>query len=177
MYTVSLLDYDSTYKGELSIYDPFTSDEEFMITEPRLNIAASQAGSFSCTIPVTNRGYGKILNHRTRAVVRKDDKIIFMGRITSSDKDLYLNQKIEAEGALAYLNDSLTGKEILQNKTLAELLIYIFTNHNSKFPDEKWKQFNLAVCEGYFTGRDNSNPNSNLLSLYSVNFSILYSVS
>ena len=168
MYTVSLL--DSTLKEEFSIYDPFTSDEEFMLTEPKLSISASQAGTFSCEIPITNRGYDKIVNHRTRAVVRKDNKIVFMGRITSCYKDLYLNQKIEAEGALAYLNDSLTGKEILQNKTLSELLIYIFTNHNSKFPDEKWKQFNLTVCEGYFTGRDNTNPNSNLLSLYSVNY-------
>lgn len=187
MYTVSLFEYNTTPTAtvptpatdELYIYDPLTTDEGLMLTEPILSLEASCAGSFSCTLPETNYGYGRIIRHRTRLAVRKDDKIIFMGRINTDDRDLYLNQKIEAEGALAYLNDSLTEKKTFTKVSLEYLLNYIFTNHNNKFPDEPWKQFNFPYdvttdtstnCNAKFTGRDNEDVNSNKISYYSVNF-------
>ena len=120
MYTVSLFEYNTTPTAtdptpatdELYIFDPLTTDEGLMLTEPILSLEASCAGSFSCILPETNYGYGRIIRRRTRLVVRKDNKIIFMGRVNTEDRDLYLNQTIEAEGALAYLNDSLTDKKV-----------------------------------------------------------------
>ena len=188
MYTVSLFEYNTTPTAtdptsatdELYIYDPLTTDEGLMLTEPILSLEASCAGSFTCTLPETNYGYGRIIRHRTRLAVRKDDKIIFMGRINTDDRDLYLNQKIEAEGALAYLNDSLTEKRVFTASTdetnttssLYDILNYVFTNHNTKFPNEPWKQFSLtqANCHAYFTGRNNYNVDSKQISYYSVNF-------
>ena len=188
MYSVSLMEYNTTPTSdiptpatdELYIYDPLTTDEGLMITEPILSLEASCAGSFSCTLPETNYGYGRIIKHRTRLTVRKDDKIIFMGRINSEERDLYLNQKIKAEGALAYLNDSLTEKKVFTasndetntTSSLFDILDYVFTNHNNKFPNEPWKQFSLtqANCHAYFTGRNNYNVDSKQISYYSVNF-------
>lgn len=178
MYSVYLLDYNSTptadtptpSKEKLYIYDPITYDEGLAVSEPVLSLEANKVGSFSCVIPPTNYGFGRIIKGLTRIVVEKDNKIKFMGRIFNEDRDLYLNQEIKAEGALGYLNDSLTDKRILIDLSLSELLNYIFDNHNSKFPNEPWKQFHLAVCEAKFVGYDESSIDSDKLSSYSINF-------
>lgn len=183
MYLVYLLDYNSDLTSdtpvpsnkELYIYDPITQDEALMITDPVLTLEASKAGSFTCIIPQTNYGYGRIIRRLTRLVVKKNNKVIFMGRINTEDRDLYLNQEITAEGALAYLNDSLTGKKIFttdDNSTLFNLLNYVFTNHNNKFPNEPWKQFHLEEenCHAKFVGRDDKSIESDMISYYSMNF-------
>lgn len=182
MYSVYLRDYNSTpserfvtrSSEKLYIYDQMTSDESLAIVEPDLNLVASKAGDFTCTIPRTNNGFNKIIKGVTRLFVTKNEKIIFMGRINEVEEDLWLNQVITAEGALAYLNDSLSEKKIYSNEnnnqTLEYLLTAILNHHNSKFPDEPWKQFNIAVCEAKFVGRDDKDVNSNYLSYYSINF-------
>lgn len=189
MYSVSLMEYNTTPTSdiptpstdELYIYEPLTSDEGLILTEPVLYLESSSVGSFSCNIPETNYGYGKIIKRRTRVIVRKDDKVIFMGRINSEDRDLYLTEKIEAEGALAYLNDSLTEKKTYSYKSLPYILNDIFTNHNSKFPNEPWKQFNFLYdaeqdisinCKAEFTGRDDTNVESKKITQYNINFDI-----
>ena len=182
MYSVYITDYNSTptednvtvAHDELYIYDPITHDEGLALIEPILSLKASKVCSFSCTIPPTNYGYGKIIRGLTRVVVLKDDKVKFMGRINTEDRDLYLNQEIEAEGALAYLNDTLSEKKIYTYSSLFEILSDIFDNHNEKFPNEPWKQFHLKEedCKARFVGRDDTNVNSNLLTSYSVNFDI-----
>ena len=181
MYTVSLLDYDSdTPKEELYIYVPVSSDEQMILITPKLSIGASEAGMFTCTLPQNNYGYGKIIKRLTRVIVRKNEKIIFMGRVNSDEKDLYLNQTINAEGALSYLNDTITTKRVFthQQSNLLNLLLLIFQNHNSKFPDEPWKQFNLtaANCHADFVGRDDTSVESNLLKYYSVNYDITMNI-
>ena len=192
MYTVSLKEYNTTptentptentptiSTDELYIFDPLTTDEGLMLTDPTLSLEASCAGSFTCDIPETNYGYGRIIKRRTRVIVRKDDKVIFMGRINTEERDLYLTQKIEAEGALAYLNDSLTEKKTYSYKSLPYILNDIFTNHNNKFSGEPWKQFYFPYdsatdtstnCKAEFTGRDDTDASSNKLSQYNVNF-------
>ena len=179
MYSVSLIDYNSTptsertiCKKELCIYDPRTMDEGRYITNPTLSLKSSQAGEFSCSIPETNYGYGKIIKKVTRVIVRRDNKVIYMGRINDEDKDLYLNETITSEGALAYLNDSLTEKKVYTNKTLFQILKDIFDNHNSKFPYEPWKQFILeeSNCYADFVGRDITDVTSNKITYYNVNY-------
>lgn len=180
MYSVYLTDYNATPNqvtptvsgDELYIYNPIVSDEEYTIIEPTLSLKSSQAGTFSATLPYVNYGYARIIKGLTRAVVKRNDKIIFMGRINSEERDLYLNQKFTAEGALSYLNDSLTDKRTLVDKTLAELLIYIFNNHNAKFPNEPWKHFHLEEenCLAKFVGYDVKDEESELMSTYAINF-------
>ena len=185
MYTVSIKDYNTTPGAdtpvmsdeELYIYDPSSTAEELMITDPILSIKASQAGEFSCTIPETNYGYGAVVERITRVIVRKDGKIIYMGRVSDKERDLYLNEKIESEGALTYLNDTLTQKKVYTSydstpATLFNILSDVFTYHNSKFPNEPWKQFNLTQenCHAWFKGRDTYDINSQQISYYSINY-------
>lgn len=185
MYTVSLIDYNANpsasevtpTREELYIYKPGVSDDGLALTEPTLSIAASTAGTFTCKLPVTNYGYNKVIKKVTRLIVRKDNKIIFMGRINSNEKDIFLNDTIKAEGALAYLNDSLTDKRVFTasnttptTSSLYNIVLYILQNHNSKYPNEPWKQFTLRACTAQFIGRNTQDINSNEISYYSVNY-------
>lgn len=178
MYSVYLLDYNSTpttdtptpSREKLYIYDPITYDEGLVLETPTLSIEANKVGTFTCVLPPTNYGFGRIIKGLTRLVVEKNNKIKFMGTIHNEDRDLYLNQTIEAEGALGYLNNSLSEKKTLIGYTLPELLDDIFSNHNSKFPNEPWKQFNLKVCEAKFVGYDTTDVTSEKLSSYSINY-------
>lgn len=186
MYTVSLIDYNGTptqstptpVREELLIYQSGISDEGLAVTEPMLSIAASSAGTFTCKLPVTNYGYDRIIKKVTRAIVKKDNKIIFMGRINTEDKDIYLTETIQAEGALAYLNDSLTDKRVFTasnddahtTASLADIVLYVIDNHNAKYPNEPWKQFTLRTCTANFVGRNTKDVNSREISYYSVNF-------
>lgn len=192
MYSVYLIDYDPNpgarppeppKREKLYIYDQLTHDEGMMLTEPELSIAASSADSFSFNLPKTNYGYGKILRTITRVVVEKDDKVIFMGRINSDDEDIWQNQRIEAEGALTYLNDSLSEKRVFLNKdrtqenrlTVYKLAEEILNYHNNKFRDEPWKQFHVVTDipvqnRAKFVGRDSENVNSDAISYYSINY-------
>lgn len=187
MYSVCLVDYNADptastqvpVNKELYIYDSLGTDDGLAVTEPTLTLTANSAGEFSCIIPETNYGYGRIITHRTRVVVRKNEKVIFIGRINEENRDLYLNEEIKAEGSLAVLNDTLTDKKTFTYVSLPYLLNYIFTNHNSKFPNEPWKQFNFPYdsqtdtstnCFTGFVGRDDTDVNSNKISYYSINF-------
>lgn len=175
MYSAYLLDYNTNptpSREPLYIYDPVIHDEGLMVIEPSLSLEANKPGSFSCSLPQTNYGFGRIIKGVTRVVVTKDEKVIFMGRINSEDRDLYLNQKIIGDGALSYLNDSLSEKKTLVNLSLFDLLTYIFNNHNSKFPNEPWKQFHLeqSNCLARFVGQDVTDVTSDKLTSYNINF-------
>lgn len=183
MYSVYLTDYNSTpnehqetiTKEKLYIYEQLNHDEALMITEPILNLEASKAGSFSFNVPQTNAGYNKIIRGLTRVVVEKDDHIIFMGRILESDNDIWMNTKVAVDGALTYLNDSISEKKIFTNKNVYEITKDILDHHNTKFPNEPWKQFNVITDipndkKAKFVGRDVNNASSNNISSYSINY-------
>lgn len=182
MYCVYLLDWikttlPKTYsKEKLYIYDPITHDDGYAMTQPVMNIMASKVYTFSCTLYPTNYGFDKIEKGITRLVVEKDGKVKFMGKIVSSEADIYGNMVIEATGSLDYLNNTLTIKKVLTNNdfdgglTLVNLLSYIFGEHNLRYPNEPWKRFVLVHCSAQFIGRNSSDVNSNTLSAYSINF-------
>ena len=183
MYSVYLTDYNATpnerqetiTKEKLYIYDQLNHDEALMITEPILNLEASKAGSFSFNLPQTNTGYNKIIRGLTRVVVEKDDHIIFMGRILESDNDIWMNTKVAVDGALTYLNDSISEKKIFTNKNVYEITKDILDHHNTKFPNEPWKQFNVITDipndkKAKFVGRDVNDASSNNISSYSINY-------
>ena len=119
MYSVYLRDYNSTpserfitrSSEKLYIYDQISSDESLAIVEPELNLAASKAGEFTCTIPRTNNGFNKIIKGVTRLFVTKNEKIIFMGRTNEVEEDIWLNQVITAEGALAYMRRDILNRD------------------------------------------------------------------
>ena len=100
--------YQLTY-GQYILYDPrlATPEDKLLIRDPSVHLAVGKAGDMSFTLQ-PDHPYLSYLR-RMRGVVELLDGTfpIYRGRITSDVKDFYGAHKIETEGIMAVLNDSI----------------------------------------------------------------------
>ena len=100
--------YKLTFDGQ-PIYDPRGANEadQLIIVEPSVSLAVNAAGSVSFSIYPTHPMYGKITRMRGDLELLDDDGPIFRGRVLDDEATFYGAKKYTAEGALAFLNDSM----------------------------------------------------------------------
>ena len=100
--------YQLTY-GKYILYDPrlATPEDKLFIREPSVHLAVGKAGDMSFTLQPDHPYLSDL--RRMRGVVELLDGStpIYRGRITKDTKDFYGARKIETEGMLACLNDSV----------------------------------------------------------------------
>ena len=100
--------YQLTY-GKYILYDPrlATPEDKLFIREPSVHLAVGKAGDMSFTLQPDHPYLSNL--RRMRGVVELLDGStpIYRGRITKDTKDFYGAHKIETEGMLACLNDSV----------------------------------------------------------------------
>lgn len=100
--------YQLTY-GKYILYDPrlATPEDKLFIREPSVHLAVGRAGDMSFTLQPDHPYLSDL--RRMRGVVELLDGStpIYRGRITKDTKDFYGAHKIETEGMLACLNDSV----------------------------------------------------------------------
>lgn len=139
----------TVYADDVCIYSDVSPSVNYKVNNPTLNLADSAAGSFECTIPPGNAGYDKIDRFRTDIIVYEDkvddDHIYWTGRVIKDEYDFWNNRKIYAEGALAFLNDTIQPpKEFLvENTTVRDFLETIINVHNSKVDTKR--QFEIGT--------------------------------
>ena len=98
--------YQLKYKNYI-LYDPRLADEKLIIRDPSVKLAVSKAGEMSFTVDAEHP-YLSNLRRMGGLVELLDDTFpIYRGRITSDTKDFYGAHKIETEGIMAVLNDSI----------------------------------------------------------------------
>lgn len=114
------------------IHDGASPDMGVRLISPRLTLGDCTAGTFEATIPPGNVGYSKVEKITSTIIVKKDNDIIWTGRVISESKDFYNQRKITAEGALAFLNDSNQGLRYFKNTDLLHFVSNLITHHNSK---------------------------------------------
>lgn len=100
--------YKLSFDGQ-PVYDPRGANEtdKLIITDPAVSLAVNSAGSVSFAIYPNHPLAGKIPSMRGTLTLEDDDGIIFRGRILNDEATFYGGRKYTAEGALAYLNDSI----------------------------------------------------------------------
>ena len=100
--------YKLTFDGH-PIYDPrgATETDQLIIVEPTVSLAVNSAGSVSFSIYPTHPMYGKITRMRGDLELLDDNGPIFRGRVLDDEATFYGAKKYTAEGAMAYLNDSM----------------------------------------------------------------------
>lgn len=100
--------YQLTY-GQYILYDPrlATPEDKLLIRDPSVHLAVGKAGDMSFTLQPDHPYLSNL--RRMRGVVELLDGTfpIYRGRITSDVKDFYGAHKIETEGIMAVLNDSI----------------------------------------------------------------------
>lgn len=98
--------YQLKYKNYI-LYDPRLADEKLIVRDPSVNLAVSKAGEMSFTVDAEHP-YLSNLRRMSGLVELLDGTFpIYRGRITSDIKDFYGAHKIETEGIMAALNDSI----------------------------------------------------------------------
>ena len=98
--------YQLKYKNYI-LYDPRLADEKLIVRDPSVKLAVSKAGEMSFTVDADHPYLSNL--HRMSGLVEllDGDSPIYRGRITRDTKDFYGAHKIETEGIMAVLNDSL----------------------------------------------------------------------
>lgn len=98
--------YQLKYKNYI-LYDPRLADEKLIVRDPSVKLAVSKAGEMSFTVDAEHPYLSNL--HRMSGLVELLDGTfpIYRGRITSDIKDFYGAHKIETEGIMAVLNDSI----------------------------------------------------------------------
>ena len=132
-------------KGETSvcIYNDKYVAPETLSLSPTLELGESSAGSFKIKLPPDNNGYTFINRLDTEIIVYRDDDEIWSGRVVSEDTDFWKNRKIECEGELAYLNDTIQPQAEFHDITPHDLLEAFLTVHNQNATSDK--QFTLGT--------------------------------
>lgn len=130
------------YKDNIPIYD--LRDDEFIVVNPNLDLEVNKLGSLSFNI-YPNHPYFDVLEKRSTVLtVYKDNKTIYKGYIISDEQGLYNDKKIECEGVLGYLNDSIVRPYSFQG-TPEQHFINLFNNHNSQVAEHQQLKVGLIT--------------------------------
>lgn len=98
--------YQLKYKDYI-LHDMRLADEKLIIRDPSVKLAVSKAGEMSFTVDAEHP-YLSNLRRMSGLVELLDGTLpIYRGRITTDTKDFYGAHKIETEGIMAVLNDSI----------------------------------------------------------------------
>lgn len=103
-------------KDRILIYDDDVYDESLRLSDPKLHLEVNSAGTLEFSIAPDNVGYEKIVPMKTQFIVIRSDspekngtrqrnEIIWFGRASTIDTDIYKVKSIHCEGGLSYLND------------------------------------------------------------------------
>lgn len=114
------------YTDELIIHDSKSPDQNLHLISPTLKLQENAAGSFEFTIPRGQAGYEDIERMVSTIAVEKENEVIWTGRVVQESEDFYGRRKFKAEGALAYLNDSVQPNmsyDATNNRVLFENII------------------------------------------------------
>ena len=111
------------------IYDPRLPD--LFVLEPELTQKKNEPGELTFTIPKEHPHYSVIEKLKSRIKVYRDETLIWIGRVIEDERDLYENRRVVAEGALAFLLDSIL-RPFTMDGTAAEIWEHILTQHNAQ---------------------------------------------
>lgn len=93
------------YFNDYTLHD--LRSEELRIREPDVHLAVDEAGEISFNIDSDHPHAGQLTRMKGVVKLKAGSVQIFRGRIRKDTKDFYLSRRIEVEGLLACLNDSV----------------------------------------------------------------------
>lgn len=133
--------------GEEVIYHPL--HPELKLIDPKLTMEDSAAGNLTFKIYADHPKQERIRKLFPLITVFRDGAVIFKGRVIKDGKDFYNGKAVEAEGQLAFFNDSCLEPFSFQGSP-EELFRMIVENHNTQVLP--WQQFKVGIV----TVKDNN---------------------
>ncbi len=117
-------------------------DNNLKLGSPTLSLEVNTVGSLSFTIYPDHPQYNDLAKMKNIISVYQDNRVIFKGRIYSDKVDFYKVKKVEVEGLLGYLNDSIV-RPYEFTGSVTEYLSFLISQHNDQV--EPFQQFKLGV--------------------------------
>ena len=111
------------------LYDPRMP--ELLVFEPELTQKKNEPGVLTFKISKEHPYYGVLEKLKSRIQVYRDDVLIWVGRAIEDERDIFENQWVMAEGAQAFLLDSIL-QPITMDGTAVDIWQYILTQHNAQ---------------------------------------------
>lgn len=133
--------YKATLNGNV-FFNTNSLDQALGLLSAALTLKVGSAGLFSFTVTQKNKYYGEFHLISDYIDFYRDDELLFSGRVSSIEMDFDLTMKIEAEGLLSILNDTVF-RPITHEGTLYQLISTIIASHNSQV--ENAKRLNVGV--------------------------------
>ena len=153
-----------TYGKEYVLMD--LRDEQYTLINPVLTIGLNIAGAFTFTIPPTHPNRNCIVKLASKIKVYRilkdgTQKWLFTGRSMTDEHDFYNTGRIECEGILAYLIDSIVRPYEFSGSP-ANYFTQLIESHNSQVEAEK--QFVIGSVD--IIDADNNNYITRASQLY-----------
>ena len=118
-----------------TLYDPRSPD--LKLISPTCKTAVNKAGLLTFSVPLTHPHTDKIAKLDTVVTLWQDDAILFRGRALNDEWDLRGTRKIEVEGELAYLNDSVQPLTVYHDMTVAAYFAKLIELHNAQVDESR----------------------------------------
>lgn len=129
--------YKVTADGVTIYNDRMPSDMGLYLTNPKLHLEDSAAGSFEFNLIPGTYAYNAVEAMTTIIKVYRDDVEIFEGRVLTESYDFNNVRSCYCEGELAYLNDTYQPQVAYHDITIRQLVENVLKIHNAKVPAEK----------------------------------------
>lgn len=153
------------YKAYLNgtlFFDTDTELDSLALTSASVKLKAGSAGDFTFVIPPQNSAYGNFHRLVDYVDVYDDNMMIFSGRVYSVSVIFDTQQKIECEGLLAVLNDTIF-RPATYTGYLHGLVSEILNRHNSQVSSDKQLQVgNLTITNYHVNEKEYKNYDSSL---------------
>lgn len=133
--------------GERTVYHPL--HPELKLVDPKLTLEDNGAGCLTFGVYGDNPNQGSIRRLFPLLTVVRDGRVIFKGRVIKEGRDFHNRRTVEAEGKLAFFNDSYLEPFSFRGSP-RELFRMIVENHNARVLP--WQQFRV----GAVTVKDNN---------------------
>ena len=124
------------------LYDPRLSG--LFLFEPELSQKKNEPGVLTFKISKEHPYYGVLQKLKSRILVYLDDALIWVGRVIEDERDLYENRWVMAEGAQAYLLDSIL-RPFTMDGTAVDIWQYILTQHNAQVNENQ--RIGIGNCD------------------------------
>lgn len=122
--------------GSVTIMNDQYIDDPFMVIDPELTLEENAAGKLTFSLTPKSVGYSLIQRMSTTLYFYSGTDIIWEGRVVSEETELDRQKTYVAEGALAYLNDTLQPLKAY-NTTFKSYITSLLQVHNSKVGENR----------------------------------------
>ncbi len=162
--------YQITYDGVV-LYDP--REDRAIIRDVNTHLAAGEAGSLSFTIDDDHPAVGNLKKMLGNVELCQDGETIYRGRIIRDEKDFYNSRRVETEGLLAALNDSVIEPFVFPDDCINDsdyqsaaesgnvteyFLKWLLSMHNSQVADDRQIKLGTVTVtdDNNYIARDSS---------------------